>query len=149
MSRDIMSREINNKLNCCKSENEKWCKSALDMIPYQIKQIKEKQERWGERCKNIENQYNLTKTNLEREKKKANDMKKYIKYIINKENKKMKELNKDMKNCKETIKGWDKDIADYKKQLKIFKKRVSVCNKKARCPNGTRKNRKNGKCEKK
>ena len=42
-----------------------------------------------------------------------------------------------------------KEIEDYNKQLKIFKKRVSVCNKKARCPNGTRKNKKTGKCEKK
>ena len=86
---------------------------------------------------------------LDRAKKQESDMKKHVKYVTDKENKKIKELNKNMKNCKETIKNWDKEIADYKKQLKIFKKRVSVCNKKARYPNGTRKNKKSGKCEKK
>ena len=39
-----MSREINNKLDCCNRENEQWCKSAIDMIPYYIKDIKEKQQ---------------------------------------------------------------------------------------------------------
>ena len=144
-----MSREINNKLDCCNRENEQWCKSAIDMIPYYIKDIKEKQQRWGERYKQFENGYNVTKANIEHAKKQESDMKKHVKYVTDKENKKIKELNKDMKNCKKTIKNWDKEIADYKNQLKIFKKRGSVCNKKARCPNGTRKNKKSGKCEKK
>ena len=48
-------------------------------------------------------------------------MKKHIKYVTDKENKRMKEMNKDMKNCKKTIKDWDKEIADYKKTVDLNK----------------------------
>jgi len=144
-----MSREINNKLDCCNRENKEWCKSAVDMIPYYIKQIKEKQQNWGEYYKNSENTYNIVHSNIKNVEKQELDMKKYFKQVKETENKKMKDLMESMKNYKKTIKNWDKEIEDYNKQLKIFKKRVSVCNKKSRCPNGTRKNKKSGKCEKK
>jgi chromosome segregation ATPase len=144
-----MFREINNKLDCCIYDNEKWCKSAINRIPHLIKEIKEKQKDWETKCKHSENAYKIAQTNIEHAKKQEGDMKKYVKYVTDKENKTMKEIKQRIKRDKKTIKKWDKEIADYNKQLKIFKKRVSVCNKKARCPNGTRKNKKTGKCEKK
>ena len=37
-----MMREINNKLDCCNSDNKRWCESAINLIPIYIREIKEK-----------------------------------------------------------------------------------------------------------
>ena len=108
-----MSREINNKLDCCNEKNKEWCKSAIDRIPFLIKEIKEKQQKWDTYYKQEENAYKNAKTNIERAKKQELDMKKYVQSIKKKENKKMKRNKKDMNSTKKTIKNWDKEIEDY------------------------------------
>lgn len=144
-----MSGEINNNLDCCIDANKQRCTFTVGMIPSFIYDEEKRKKYIIESIKRDEYKYNTAKSNVELAKKQEVDMKKYVKQIIDKEGKIMKERKRFLKSHKTDLKKCDKEIALLKKQLKTLKKRLSVCNKKSRCPRGTRKNKKTGICEKK
>lgn len=127
-------REINNKLDCCDSDNKKWCESAIDLIPIYIREIN----------KRIESVTKYYKEQEKRAKNASSNIKK-LENFIDAEKKEKKEREKSMKNTKKSLALDEEKIKLYEKQLKIFKKRTSIS---CRCAKGTHRNKKNNKCEK-